>query len=246
MKKPIIAITADSLSHSPILGQNFAAFSPRDLKEVVIEAGGVPIILPFPEKGEKVEKLVEAHLDLFDGLVIPGGPDIDPIFYNEEPIPEIGATNYKRDRYEIALVKAAAKSGKAILGICRGLQLINVAFGGRLYQDLKTQNPSVKLKHNQESYGEFPTHHVILKPESQLEKLFGSWEPYVNSRHHQAVREVAPNLEAVAYSKDGIVEALESVKDNILAIQWHPEGLWSNDSKQFNIFKNLVERSKKE
>ncbi|MDR0300345.1 MAG: gamma-glutamyl-gamma-aminobutyrate hydrolase family protein [Streptococcaceae bacterium] len=247
MKKPIIAITSDSLLEpSPIINLNLADFAPRNCKEAIITAGGIPLILPFPPDISMAEEFAEVHVNLFDGLILPGGPDVDPTLYGEEPIPELGGTAYQRDAYEIALVKAAVKAGKAVFGICRGLQLANVAFGGSLYQDLKAQNPNVRLKHSQIAYGAHPTHHVEFTVGSQLEKILGSTTSYVNSRHHQAVKEAAPNLKITAYAEDGIVEALESVEDNIVLVQWHPENMWQIQKEQLKLFEDLVKRASKE
>ena len=241
--KKIIAITADTFPDpSPIINLNFADFAPRDLKEGVIAAGGIPIILPFPDDISHAEEFAEQQVRLFDGLILPGGPDVDPTLFHEEPIREIGSTAYQRDAYEIALVKAAIKAGKAVFGICRGLQVINVALSGTLYQDLTAQNPQSYLKHSQAAPGGFPTHHVKISQGSQLEKILGE-QSYVNSRHHQAVKDIAADLTASAYAADGVIEALESVEQNILAVQWHPENMWRAQSEQLKLFKDLLERS---
>ncbi|AYG00178.1 gamma-glutamyl-gamma-aminobutyrate hydrolase family protein [Lactococcus allomyrinae] len=241
MMKVIIAITADSMVEpSRVINQNFADFAPRDLKEVIIEAGGIPIILPFPENVSLADEFAREAVRLFDGLIIPGGPDIDPTFFGEEPIREIGRTAYQRDYYEIALVKAARKANKPIFGICRGLQLINVAFGGTLYQDLAVQNLGSNLKHSQSAPGGFPTHHVKIDESSHLYETFGS-EAYVNSRHHQAVKDLAKGFNVIATAYDGVVEAIESKEEDILAVQWHPENMWRSNKLQLEIFEHFVE-----
>lgn len=245
MKKVIIAITADQMIEpSVVINQNRADFSPNDLKEAIFQAGGIPIVLPFPEDLTNVDDAARAYVGLFDGLVIPGGPDIDPTFFGEEPICELGRTNYKRDRFELALIKAAVSADKAIFGICRGLQVINVALGGTLYQDLYVQNNKSLLKHAQTAPGSFPTHHVTVKNESHLHELIGS-RAYVNSRHHQAIKEISPVLSATAFASDGVIEAVESSEKNILAVQWHPENMWKEDSDQLMLFKDFIKRSQK-
>lgn len=242
MTKPIIAITAESLvKPSPVLSENFADYAPRDVKEAILAAGGIPIILPFPEDIAQAKEIAEAAVKIFDGLLIPGGPDVDPTLYGEEPIMALGRTAYQRDHYEVALVKAAAAAGKPILGICRGIQLINVAFGGNLYQDLVTQNHQVRLKHSQNSWGSFPTHHVNIAKDSRLFSSLGT-RAYVNSRHHQAIKKVADNFKVVAKAPDDVIEAIESEDGNVLAVQWHPENLWQKDAQELNFFKEFVEQ----
>ncbi|MDR0200491.1 MAG: gamma-glutamyl-gamma-aminobutyrate hydrolase family protein [Streptococcaceae bacterium] len=243
MKKAIIAITADQLVEpSAVINQVKADFSPNDLKEAIFAAGGIPIVLPFPEDTTRVEETTQALVKTFDGLVIPGGPDLDPINFGEEPIAELGRSNYKRDAFELALVKAAQETGKPILGICRGLQLINVALGGTLYQDLAVQYPQIRIKHAQAAPGEQPTHHVAMSPGSYLYQLFGD-SAYVNSRHHQAAHKIAKGLTVVATSPDGVIEALESSDGEILAVQWHPENMWREHEEQFKLFEDFVKRS---
>lgn len=242
--KPIIALTADALvKPSSVINENEAPFTPRGLVEGILAAGGIPIVLPFPQKVSEAEEAAQAALKTFDGLVIPGGPDIDPTLFGEEPIPQIGRTNYQRDAYEIALIKAAALQHKAILGICRGIQIINVAFGGTLYQDLGTQDPQCAIQHSQKAPGQFPTHHVTTTPGSQINQIVGA-KTFVNSRHHQAVRTVAPAFKATAKAPDGVIEAIELQQgDDILAVQWHPENMWQEDAGSLALFQDLVTRA---
>nr|WP_243892729.1 gamma-glutamyl-gamma-aminobutyrate hydrolase family protein [Schleiferilactobacillus harbinensis] len=244
--KPIIAITADSLvKPSPVINENIAPFAPRQLVEGILAAGGIPIVLPFPEDPAEAAEAAQAVVDTFDGLVIPGGPDIDPTLFGEEPIPQIGRTNYERDAYEIALIKAAALKHKAQLGICRGIQIIDVAFGGTLYQDLGTQDPDCQIQHSQKAPGQFPTHHVTTTPGSQINAIIGA-KSKVNSRHHQAVRAVATPFKATATAPDGVIEAIELQEgDDILAVQWHPENMWQRDPAALALFQDLVARAGK-
>ncbi|ERL64086.1 hypothetical protein L248_1619 [Schleiferilactobacillus shenzhenensis LY-73] len=242
--KPIIAITADSLPKpSPVINENVAPFAPRELVEGILAAGGMPIILPFPQDPSEAEEAAQAAVALFDGVVIPGGPDIDPTLFGEEPIPQIGRTNYERDAYELALIKAAALQHKPQLGICRGIQIINVAFGGTLYQDLGTQDPDCHIQHSQKAPGQFPTHHITTTPGSQINAIVGAKQK-VNSRHHQAVRTVAAAFKATATAPDGVIEAIELQQgDDILAVQWHPENMWQRDPAALALFQDLVARA---
>ncbi|MCI1986984.1 MAG: gamma-glutamyl-gamma-aminobutyrate hydrolase family protein [Lactobacillus sp.] len=242
--QPIIAITADALiDHSPVINQHDADMAPSAIKEAILQAGGIPIILPFPADVSKAAALAQAVLPLFDGLILPGGPDVDPTFFGEEPIAAIGRTAYQKDAFEIALIKATKAAGKPVLALCRGLQVYNVALGGTLYQDLATQDPDVRLKHAQAAPGNFPTHHVTVTANSRLAALVGA-RSYVNSRHHQAVRQPAPGLTVTAAAADGVVEALESsADDSFLGVQWHPENMWQAQTEQFSFFEDIVRRA---
>lgn len=235
---PIIAITADTLiDHSPMINQHNADMAPSPIKEAVLAAGGVPIIFPVPSSLEDVDVMVAALGPRFDGLILPGGPDVDPTTYGQEPQPQLGRTNYLKDAFEIALVKAVLKAGKPIFAICRGLQIANVAMGGTLYQDLQGV---ATIKHIQAAPGNFPTHHVKCVPASRIASLVGT-SSFVNSRHHQAVAQPAPGLSVTAQAQDGVIEALEG--EHFLGVQWHPENLWQQDPTQFSLFTDLVARA---
>ncbi|MFT9457592.1 MAG: gamma-glutamyl-gamma-aminobutyrate hydrolase family protein [Liquorilactobacillus hordei] len=244
--KPIIGIPSDQLIETnPRMPGDYPAYAPHDVKEVIYAADGIPVILPFPESFSDVEDSIQDIIAMIDGLMLPGGPDVNPLFFGEEPIPEIGMTIGMEDRFEIALIKEAVKVGKPIFGICRGIQVLNVALGGTLYQDLGAQNPSVKIQHAQATLGHFKTHHVKIEENSQLFNLLGG-SSVVNSRHHQAIKQIADSLIVTATSPDGIVEAVESERSNqILAVQWHPENLWQNDKVQFKLFTDFVTRAAK-
>lgn len=243
MKKPIIAITADNLTEpSQEINLNFAFFAPRDLKEAVINAGGIPIILRFPENPDLVEQMVDAVLPLFDGLIIPGGPDVDPRFYGQTPKVYLGATNYLRDTYELALLKKATALKKPVFGICRGLQLMNVAFGGDIYQDLVAENPKANLiKHAQAAFGSYPTHEVHFPIASALTDIFGT-DAFVNSRHHQAIKKLATGFQVLAQADDDVIEAISSTDGLLTAVQWHPENMWQRDEKQLALFENFIKK----
>ena len=164
--------------------------------------------------------------------------------YGEEPIPECGGAAYMKDVFEIALIKATVAAGKPIFGICRGLQVINVALGGNLYQDLAAQNSECKIRHAQAARGDLPTHHVNATVGSQIAQLVGE-RAYVNSRHHQAARNIAASLQVTARADDGVVEALETREsDQILAVQWHPENMWRQSKQQAALFTNFVQRAR--
>lgn len=238
--RPRIALPADTLDEATnIINERNAAFAPRPAVEAIVKAGGLPIILPSVDPSD-----VADYLPLFDGVAFLGGADVDPTFFNEEPHVRLGKTYRKRDLFEVELLKQSVASNKAILGICRGLQLINVGLGGTLYQDL-SEDPDAQIKHSQAAMGNQPSHHVTVTPGSMLSTLVGP-RPYVNSRHHQAVKDVAPNLRVTATADDHVVEALESPdSDQILAVQWHPENMYKHHAESRQIFENFVQRAAK-
>ncbi|QVI35716.1 gamma-glutamyl-gamma-aminobutyrate hydrolase [Lacticaseibacillus chiayiensis] len=242
--RPIIALTGDSMvAPSPVINLNYADMAPNMIKNAIVKVGGAPLILPYPEDDAVAETLAQQYVAVFDGLVLPGGPDVDPTFYHEEPIQAMGRATYQKDRFEIALIKATLKARKPIFAICRGIQILNVALGGTLYQDLPSQNPKATIRHSQAAPGQWPTHHVAIKPGSHLASLVGT-SSYVNSRHHQAVKDVASELKVTAQAPDGVVEAVESKdSDLILGVQWHPENMWPSFSDQLPLFRDIVKRA---
>lgn len=244
--RPIIGIAGDALTQpSAKIDLNQADYVPRAIKQAVLKVGGLPVILPFSDDLQLTEEIAEQLADTIDGLILPGGPDVAPIVYHEEPIPQLGAVIYAEDLFETALIKAILQNKKPIFAICRGIQILNVALGGNLYQDLAVQYPDLKIQHKQQSFGNYPIHHVKIDPDSQLAELLGK-TAFVNSRHHQAIKMLAPVLKVVAKSADGVIEAVESRQnDLILGVQWHPENLWQDDPTQLRLFADLIRKAEK-
>ncbi|KRO00156.1 gamma-glutamyl-gamma-aminobutyrate hydrolase family protein [Companilactobacillus kimchiensis] len=235
----LIGISADVyLGTTPIINQKLMDFVPRPAVDAVLAAGGIPVSLPYIPKED-----INSLLEKLDGVIFPGGPDIDPTFMGEEPIPELGVTNRNRDIFEIALIRTAVAKHVPILGICRGAQIINVALGGSIYQDLASQYPGKVLKHHQSSPGEQPTHFISVNRDSKLFKTIGD-NIFVNSRHHQAIRNVREGLKVVAKASDGVIEGIENADASVQAVQWHPENMWQDDSRQLAIFRDFIERIK--
>jgi len=233
----VIGITADVfLDATPVINQKLMDFVPRPAVNGVLEAGGIPISLPYLP----VDKINDL-LDKLDGIIVPGGPDVDPTFMGEEPIPELGITNRNRDVFEIALIRTAVAKKVPVLGICRGAQIIDVALGGTVYQDLGSQYPGKLIKHHQLAPGGQPTHFVSVEHDSELFKTIGD-NVFVNSRHHQAIKDVPDTLKVVAKAPDGVIEAIENEDATVQAVQWHPENMWQNDSRQLAIFKDFINR----
>lgn len=204
--------------------------------EAVARAGGLPLLLPATE-----DVPAEAVLEAVDGVLLTGGGDVDPDWYGEEPRVVNGQINPVRDRFEIALCRAALRAGRPVLGICRGAQVLNVAAGGSLYQDL-AREMGTSLQHAQKAPGWYGTHKVTVQEGTLLWRLVGATTLRVNSFHHQGVREIAPGFTACAHAADGVVEAIEGAGPAwALGIQWHPERSYKVNSPEFGLFKGFVE-----
>lgn len=203
--------------------------------------GAVPWMIPLLD--DDLITLREIY-DRLDGLLIPGGVDINPAEYGEEIRPECGNLDPARDRVELQLVRWAVEDGKPVLGLCRGLQVINVALGGTLWQDLASQKSSFH-KHDY-----FPTagyerdyiaHDVDIVADSQLSQLLESTRCGVNSMHHQGIKALGQNLKASALSPDGLVEAVEGVGEGFLVgVQWHPEVFEMADPHTRHLFAGFI------
>lgn len=208
----------------------------------VLNAGGAPVVIPAVTDGMVLREIVSG----LDGLIMIGGEDANPLWFNEEPRQQLGEVDQERDEYDIRLIRLAADRNIPTLGICRGEQLINVAFGGTLYQDIPSQHGGKNLvKHQQKLPGKYASHTVTVTPGSQLAALIGQGLHGVNSFHHQAVKDVAPGFRIVALSTDSIPEAIEAWPYHpVLGVQWHPEILVTgSDTTMCNIFRFLVNKA---
>ncbi|MDR2472747.1 MAG: gamma-glutamyl-gamma-aminobutyrate hydrolase family protein [Tannerella sp.] len=205
----------------------------------VLKAGGIPVLIPVMTDANALRGAVAA----LDGLLMTGGEDVDPIWFDEEPLPRLGSVDPVRDEFDLKLIRLAADRVIPMLGICRGEQLINVAFGGTLYQDIPSQHRSaVPVKHNQDMPSGFPSHSIKIDSASRLANILGTTETRVNSFHHQAVKDLAPLFHVTAYSSDSVVEAYEAYPHYpILGTQFHPEALVEGgDTVMLKIFKDFV------
>ena len=240
-KRAIIGISSSIIvDNSGSFAGYKRAYVNKDYVDAVIRAGGVPLIIPFSTDKE----VIISQAQLIDGLILSGGHDINPYNYGQEPSQKIGETFPERDTYEMILLEESKKRNIPILGICRGFQLINVAAGGTLYQDLSLI-PGNILKHNQVSNPTLKTHKVEIKENSFISSIFGK-ETMVNSFHHQVINKVANDFIVVAKASDGVVEAIEHKTYKFLvAVQWHPEMLAVNCEKARVLFSKFVEEAKK-
>lgn len=238
---------AISTTAQPVIGLSCTYESsynsvPNTYITAVQKAGGVPVLLPVV-----ADTLVMARmLDAVDAVIFTGGEDFDPLkWYGQEPLPAMGTVVPRRDFFDITLLRMAVARHLPVMGICRGQQALNVAFGGSLYQDLPTQlQAPIKVSHSQKAPREYGWHSLEVVPGSLLAELLGASanNVTVNSFHHQAVRDLAPCLEVMARAKDGVIEAVQ-MKGNpaVFGVQFHPEGLTSAGNDTFMpLFEYLV------
>lgn len=243
-RRPVIGVTTqtlqaidgipDGLPHSVTMNERYVT--------AAAAAGAVPWLVPLLDDDLDTLRAIYERLD---GVLIPGGVDMDPSTFGEPPHEKLGRIDVARDRVELQLVRWAIDDRKPVLGLCRGLQVINVALGGTLYQDVEAQLPGA-IRHDY-----FPTfgfardhlaHEVELVDGTRLRALVGLERIAVNSMHHQGVRELASTLVASAVAPDGLVEAAESVNGHfLLGVQWHPEVFEFSDPHTRDIFRGFMD-----
>lgn len=205
------------------------------------DMGGIPVMLPLTAD----KKIISQLADEFDGFLFTGGEDVEPALYNEKRIKECGTSCKARDDMERILLEEVLLRDKAVLGICRGIQLINVALGGTLYQHIPLQHPSNTV-HQQATTSNRPIHKVELVENSPLYKLINEKQLAVNSYHHQAIKDLADDLSPMAYSEDGLVESVYmKTKKFVWAVQWHPERSVDLDEESRLIFERFVNEAGK-
>lgn len=201
--------------------------------------GALPLVIPL----NLPEPILRAIFERLDGLCLAGGVDVAPAEYGETNHPELGSVDAPRDRTELTLARWALAADLPVLGICRGIQLLNVAAGGTLYQHLPAQLPETR-QHSyrlQDTAWETPTHEVRIEPGGKLAAVIGAETVRTNSFHHQAVKDVAPGFRPAAWADDGVVEAIEhAAKPFAVAVQWHPEGMFKSDTHAQRIFEAFV------
>ncbi len=229
--RPVIGITAN-------FGDKGAELAEGYFRSIEM-AGGIPVVIPITENHIELAAL----LDRIDGLVLSGGADINPLYLGEDPIPQLGSINPRRDRMEILLTRLAYDRQLPILGICRGIQVLTAVLGGKLYQDIQAQSESsFPIKHSQDLARGVASHFVDAVPGSIVQTLLGD-RFAVNSFHHQAVSKCGPLLRPTAYSADGIIEAVESTEyKSVVGVQWHPECFILEDDRCMHpLFRWFVE-----
>lgn len=242
----------------PVIGvscsfHDFGDYSGVGFHRPIALAGGLPVILP------RVEGTLEDLLDLCDGLVLAGGRDLDPGLYGQSPTEHLAPTDPHRDAFELELVRRALDRRLPVLGMCRGLQVLNVALGGTLVQDLSlvpgwADHPSdrgwtvwkevERTALTGEEMPPHPRHPISIEPGSRLHRALGVEEIEVDSFHHQALDRVAPGLHVVARAPDGVVEAAEMDGGYVLAVQWEQQEEWRIDRRFLRLFEQLVEAAR--
>ena len=235
---PIIGITTQPKQAKSAAGEIDSHVLPHTYTDSVVRAGGVPVLLaPVPVAS------VPALLDGVDGVVLSGGGDIEAHRYGMVDHETMGRTDFDRDEFEIELVSVARKRRMPLLAICRGLQVVNVACGGTLIQDIPSEIGS--MDHTLIGHAVYDGHQPVrLDPGCRVAAAVGTTDLMVNSIHHQAVAELAPGFRAVGWAADGVIEAVEYEDPTwpLLAVQWHPEYLGHNDDEASHaLFGSLVE-----
>lgn len=235
MKRPVIGITA---SHDT---EHDKLFINSVYLRAIRNAGGIPMIFPMEVTEDDLRDLVT----LTDGVLFTGGDDIHPFLYGEETDAKCGNVSQPRDSMEMALVPLVMEFGKPIFGICRGIQILNTAMGGTLYQDIPSQFKSeLSIAHRQPFAYKVPSHTVDIPPGTLLSRILGEEHASiaVNSMHHQAIKDVAPGLEVCGYAPDKMIEAVYAPDyPFLLGVQWHPEHLTTSQPDAAKLFAAFVD-----
>lgn len=241
--QPLIAITCSRVTGGAwgaySLG-HFMDYTYTEYSLAVLRSGGAPVIIPAAQDKESLRTILSSAR----GLILSGGPDIHPRCYGEEPLYGLGQVDDALDRMELEAAVLAVEKDLPVLAICRGIQVLNVALGGTLFQDIASQVPE-SICHTPKSDKSVNTHTVRIEEGAGLKKLFGRSEVWVNGQHHQAVKGLASGLSVAARSRDGIIEAVEHPgKRFVVGVQWHPEGTWRDDPHSQKLFSAFVESAK--
>lgn len=238
-KKPIIGILSNLLiTEQGMFPGMKRSYVNHDYVEAILLAGAIPVMLPVISDEDGIRQ----QLERVDGVLLSGGYDINPLYYGEEPCKELGFILPEVDEHQLAAVRIAVELGKPMLGICKGMQIINVAFGGSLHQDL-LQIPT-STKHSQKAQRHVASHTVQVVQDTMLSDIFGKETVLTNSFHHQAIKAVAPGFIVSGMTADGVVEAIETAAAPFtLGVQWHPEMMAEKCTDMLKLFTRFVAAS---
>lgn len=240
MQKPVIGILGDTMwYHSSAFGDIKKEYVNEKYVSAVARNGGLPVILPVCSDPEELR----VTLSRCDGLLLPGGEDVDPSLYGEGPHRCLGEIHPSHDRFAIAALHLSEELRLPCLGICKGMQLMAVCSGGALYQDMYSQMEGDVLLHCQRGQRDYLVHQITVRPDSRLSQILGQERTEVNSMHHQSVRTLGPGLTASAWAGDGVIEALEDPQGLWVGVQWHPEELMETSAIMNRIFADLAARA---
>jgi putative glutamine amidotransferase len=236
-ERPLIGITSgfDYKDNKMFLNKGYS--------DAINKCGGASVILSLTDETTVLDELINRC----DGFLISGGPDVDAKYFGEDNLTCGGEISPYRDTMEIYLVKKSIENQKPILGICRGIQIMNIAMGGTIHQDIysKIKDREV-IKHSQSAPVWYPTHNLITEQNTKLSKIFKDKSMRVNSFHHQAVNVLSPMFKVSARSSDGIIESIEHENHPFaIGVQWHPELMWQQNEVHLGLFLELVEFSAK-
>jgi putative glutamine amidotransferase len=239
--KPLIGITTGTIQTEEKASAMFKYGQSHTYVDAITQAGGIPVLIPIALSREATSEVFER----LDGIVFSGGNDLEPGLYNKE-VTLAHDMDAPRDTHEVELMKMALAAHKPVLGICRGMQLLNVVRGGSLYQDIMTEAPGAKNHdgHHKDLTGPV-VHTLAIVPDSNLAKVLGTAEIQSNSYHHQAVKDVGEGLVVSAYAEDGIIEGIEDMSEGfVMAVQPHPESIKIENKSEWNhLFKSFIAAS---
>lgn len=235
---PVIGVPGYWHESEAILGRQATAV-PDSYIRSLLKIGAIPLIIPVIQS----PKILEQLFQMMNGLLLVGGPDLDPVHYHQTAYPGLRKVTPARDNVELQILRWSLDADLPIMAICRGIQVLNVAMGGTLWQDIASQLPNAAKHDYHPGYPEdFLAHTIKPLPGSRLSKIIGDDETSVNSLHHQAIDKLGQDLRPVAHAPDGIIEAVEGIDDRwIVGVQWHPEWLVESDPGMLALFKTFGE-----
>lgn len=241
MRVPIIGISGSIMKDDGGMFPGYKrAYVNDDYIQAVLNAGGIPIILPIVDDAEKIKEVVGK----IDGLLLSGGHDVNPLLYGEEPDTKTTEIFPRRDAYDFELIKCAEERNIPVMGVCRGMQIMNTYYKGSNYQD-NGYKEGAYIKHWQGHTPDMATHNIEVEKGTKLAEIIGD-QLLVNSFHHQSVKKVAEGFVAAAKAKDGIIEAIEKKGEHwCIGLQFHPEMMAASNESMKNLFKKFVEESSK-